>query len=51
MSDQGVSYSKKFSVQRGYPNYLEAAISEFGSSKHNYKYLIHLFFASYNGLL
>jgi SNF2 family DNA or RNA helicase len=30
---QGVSYSKKFCVKRGFPNYLEVAISQFGSAK------------------
>jgi hypothetical protein len=30
---QGVSYSKKFRVKHGFPNYLEVAISQFGSAK------------------
>jgi hypothetical protein len=30
---QGVSYSQKFRVKRGFPNYLEVAISQFGSAK------------------
>ena len=30
---QGVSYSKKFRVKRGFPNYLEVTISQFGSAK------------------
>jgi hypothetical protein len=30
---QGVSYSKKFRVKRGFPNYLEVAISQFRSAK------------------
>jgi hypothetical protein len=30
---QGVSYSQKFRVKRGFPNYLEIAISQFGSAK------------------
>ena len=30
---QGVSYSQKFRVKGGFPNYLEVAISQFGSAK------------------
>jgi hypothetical protein len=33
--DQGVSYSQKFRVKHGFPNYLEVAISQFGSAKFN----------------
>ena len=50
-NEQGVSGSQKFRVQRGFPNYRGAAISQFGSGKNSYKYLINLFFATYNGLL
>jgi hypothetical protein len=32
-ASQGVSYSQKFRVKRGFPNYLEVAISQFGSAK------------------
>jgi hypothetical protein len=34
---QGVSYSQKFRVKRGFPNYLEVAISQFGSAKNSYR--------------
>ena len=32
-SAQGVSYSKKFCVKHSFSNYLEVAISQFGSAK------------------
>ena len=45
---QGVSYSKKFRVKRGFPNYLEVAISQFRSAKNSYIINIQLFFPNFS---
>ena len=48
---QSVSYSKKFRVKRGFPNYLVVAISEFpnlGQPKNSYIIDIQLFFPDFS---
>jgi hypothetical protein len=47
MIHQGVSYSYKFRVKRGFPNYLEVAISQFRSAKNSYIINIQLFFSQF----